>query len=435
MVDRVVEAEKALLGSILLDNTTIDLVSANLSPDDFADIINAQIYEAMLSVSKSGMVIDMATIMYAVRGNPMFNDSFVSRIVELAQCVASALNIKNYFKIVKNDSMRRKLSGFAKKIVAATEQPVVNTLELATNMVEELAEISNDIIESPFSDLKEAMKRACNQIEQAAKSDGKLDGVKTGFRDLDSFLCCLRPGSLSVIAARPAMGKTAFGLNIVTNVCLKSKVPVALFSLEMTQTELAMRIISAESRVAGNEIRTGKLTNGEWDRVLTAVELNSSAPLFIDDSSGLSIAVLSERAKQLSRSHNIGLVVIDYLQLLTSNSRKVNNREQEIADIARGLKNLAKEINAPIIALAQLNRAVESRSSKLPMLSDLRESGSIEQDADNVMFIHRPGYYDIEEPQDKAQIIIAKQRGGPTGTINLKWCPEFTKFSDGGDVF
>ena len=197
----------------------------------------------------------------------------------------------------------------------------------------------------------------------------------------------------------------------------------------MTQAELAMRIISTESQIAGNTIRSGALDNNDWDRVLTAVEKNAGAPLFIDDTSGLSISLLRERVKQLMRRIKIEFIVVDYLQLLTSSSKRASNREQEIADIARGLKNLAKESDAPVLALAQLNRAVEGRATKRPMLSDLRESGSIEQDADNVLFIHRPGYYDAQEPQDLAEIIISKQRGGPTGIVNLHWCAELTRFS------
>lgn len=435
MADRVVEAEKALLGSILLDNTTINLISSKLTPDEFTDYSNAQIYEACVSINNAGMAIDMATVMYSLRSNPRFDECLVSRIIELPQCVASASNIMQYFKIIKNDSLRRKLNKFAKHIMSATEQGVVNTVELAANMADELAEISDDVIESPFCDLKEAMRVACVQLQEAAQNGGKMPGIRTGFRDLDSFLCCLRPGTLTIIAARPAMGKTALGLNILTNVCLVNKIPAALFSLEMTQAELAMRIISSESQVSGSYIRMGNLNNNEWGRVLDAVEKNAAAPLFIDDTSGLSISVLRDRVKNLMHRTEIKLVVVDYLQLLNSTSKRASNREQEIADIARGLKNLAKEINAPVVSLAQLNRAVEARATKRPMLSDLRESGSIEQDADNVLFIHRPGYYDNTEPQDLAEIIIAKQRGGPTGIVNLKWCPELTKFSNAENVF
>lgn len=435
MVDRIIEAEKALLGSIMLDNRTIDLVASKLNADEFTDRMNAQIYDACVSLSKSGMSIDMATVMYTLRSDPLFNDDTVNRIIGLTNSVATANNILQYFKIIKNDSMRRKLNSFARRIAAATEQSVVNTVELAANMADELAEISDDIIESPFRDLKEAMREACVQLQDAAKNGGKMPGVRTGFRDLDSFLCSLRPGSLTIIAARPAMGKTALGLNILTNVCLKAGIPAALFSLEMTQAELAMRIMSAESQVSGSYVRMGTLSNEEWNRVLDAVEVNANAPLFIDDTSGISISMLRERVKMLNRRTEIKLVVVDYLQLLSSTSKRATNREQEIADIARGLKNLAKEINVPVISLAQLNRAVESRGSKRPLLSDLRESGSIEQDADNVMFIHRPGYYDSSEPQDLAEIIIAKQRGGPTGIVNLKWCAELTKFSNAESVF
>ena len=435
MVDRIIEAEKALLGSIMLDNRTIDLVASKLNADEFTDRMNAQIYDACVTLSKSGMSIDMATVMYTLRSDPLFNDDTVNRIIGLTNSVATANNILQYFKIIKNDSMRRKLNSFARRIAAATEQSVVNTVELAANMADELAEISDDIIESPFRDLKEAMREACVQLQDAAKNGGKMPGVRTGFRDLDSFLCSLRPGSLTIIAARPAMGKTALGLNILTNVCLKAGIPAALFSLEMTQAELAMRIMSAESQVSGSYVRMGTLSNEEWNRVLDAVEENANAPLFIDDTSGISISMLRERVKMLNRRTEIKLVVVDYLQLLSSTSKRATNREQEIADIARGLKNLAKEINVPVISLAQLNRAVESRGSKRPLLSDLRESGSIEQDADNVMFIHRPGYYDSSEPQDLAEIIIAKQRGGPTGIVNLKWCAELTKFSNAESVF
>lgn len=430
MAGNALEAEKYLLGSILLDNSVMSLVLEIVKPEDFYTPINAEIYKACIKLNSAGHPIDVATIMFAVKDTDWFRDNGVTYVMDLVGQTPSSCNCVYYAKIIRNDALRRKLNTFANQLLAKTSSPVVDSFELASNVIQELSEISDSVSESDYCDLREAMRKACAQIEETVQNNGKLPGVSTGFVDLDTFLGGLRNGSLTIIAARPAMGKTAFVVNILQNLCIREKQPALMFSLEMTQAELAMRIMSSESKISGSDIRIGNLKPKEWDDMLNTVESCCDVPLFIDETSSLTIAALQERAKRIKKVKDLKLVVVDYLQLLSSSSSKASNREQEIADIARGLKRLAKDISCPVIALAQLNRSVESRAEKRPMLSDLRESGSIEQDADNVLFIHRPGYYDKNEKQDIAEIIVAKQRSGPTGIVHLKWIGRLTQFTD-----
>lgn len=430
MAGNALEAEKYLLGSILLDNSVMSLVLEIVKPEDFYTPINAEIYKACIKLNSAGHPIDVATIMFAVKDTDWFRDNGVTYVMDLVGQTPSSCNCVYYAKIIRNDALRRKLNTFANQLLAKTSSPVVDSFELASNVIQELSEISDSVSESDYCDLREAMRKACAQIEETVQNNGKLPGVSTGFVDLDTFLGGLRNGSLTIIAARPAMGKTAFVVNILQNLCIRENQPALMFSLEMTQAELAMRIMSSESKISGSDIRIGNLKPKEWDDMLNTVESCCDVPLFIDETSSLTIAALQERAKRIKKVKDLKLVVVDYLQLLSSSSSKASNREQEIADIARGLKRLAKDISCPVIALAQLNRSVESRAEKRPMLSDLRESGSIEQDADNVLFIHRPGYYDKNEKQDIAEIIVAKQRSGPTGIVHLKWIGRLTQFTD-----
>lgn len=430
MAGNALEAEKYLLGSILLDNSVMSLVLEIVKPEDFYTPINAEIYKACIKLNSAGHPIDVATIMFAVKDTDWFRDNGVTYVMDLVGQTPSSCNCVYYAKIIRNDALRRKLNTFANQLLAKTSSPVVDSFDLASNVIQELSEISDSVSESDYCDLREAMRKACAQIEETVQNNGKLPGVSTGFVDLDTFLGGLRNGSLTIIAARPAMGKTAFVVNILQNLCIREKQPALMFSLEMTQAELAMRIMSSESKISGSDIRIGNLKPKEWDDMLNTVESCCDVPLFIDETSSLTIAALQERAKRIKKVKDLKLVVVDYLQLLSSSSSKASNREQEIADIARGLKRLAKDISCPVIALAQLNRSVESRAEKRPMLSDLRESGSIEQDADNVLFIHRPGYYDKNEKQDIAEIIVAKQRSGPTGIVHLKWIGRLTQFTD-----
>lgn len=430
MAGNALEAEKYLLGSILLDNSVMSLVLEIVKPEDFYTPINAEIYKACIKLNSAGHPIDVATIMFAVKDTDWFRDNGVTYIMDLVGQTPSSCNCVYYAKIIRNDALRRKLNTFANQLLAKTSSPVVDSFELASNVIQELSEISDSVSESDYCDLREAMRKACAQIEETVQNNGKLPGVSTGFVDLDTFLGGLRNGSLTIIAARPAMGKTAFVVNILQNLCIREKQPALMFSLEMTQAELAMRIMSSESKISGSDIRIGNLKPKEWDDMLNTVESCGDVPLFIDETSSLTIAALQERAKRIKKVKDLKLVVVDYLQLLASSSSKASNREQEIADISRGLKRLAKDISCPVIALAQLNRSVESRAEKRPMLSDLRESGAIEQDADNVLFIHRPSVYDKNEKQDVAEIIVAKQRSGPTGIVHLKWIGQLTQFTD-----
>jgi replicative DNA helicase len=424
------EIEKNFLGSILMDPESLKHVSGIVKPSDFFHEFHAKIYETCLKLDASNEPVEIGTLLFAMKSHPRFVEDNGVYMMSIYGCVPSSLNVIHYAKLIKKDSTRRQIHSFAESLLASTEATIVDMSEFSSKMVQELTSITDDVVERKGCDLKEAVKQAFVQIEEASKNGGKPSGILTGFSDLDTYLGGLRPGSLSIIAARPAMGKTALAMNILSNVCVKQKKSAMIFSLEMTREELAMRMISEASSVSGTNLRSANLSDAEWDRLIGCFDKLCDSALYIDDQSGLSIEELRDRARRRDKLIKTDLIVIDYLQLLHSNSRKAQNREQEVSDIARGLKCLAKDISCPVIALAQLNRSVESRAEKRPILSDLRESGSIEQDADNVMFIHRPGYYDKNERQDDAEIIISKQRGGPTGIVHIKWNGSCTMFSD-----
>lgn len=432
MATNAIQAERAVIASIILDNATLTLISGKLSAEDFYDAVNGKIYGACVELDQCGLPIDIATIYTKLSDDKALQErGGTYYLAQISNEIPSAIMIERHAQLVINDSIRRRLSAFGQSLQMDAEKPIFNIEEYVSNAAETMHQIIDDTGANSFFDLNMATKSACEEMMAAMQNGGAVKGIPTGFHDLDNIITGLRPGTLTILAARPAMGKTALALNIISDVAIRRQIPSAIFSLEITATELATRIISARSRVDSSCIKKGVLSDEQWDSIMNSIEKMHDSPLFIDDGSGITISTLRDRARRLQMQRGIKFIVVDYLQLLTSGSKRVQNREQEVADIARGLKNLSKELSVPVLALAQLNRSVESRSDKHPFLSDLRESGSIEQDADNILFIHRPAYYDKSLGEDNvAEIMIAKQRNGATGSVNLHWNGKLTEFSN-----
>ena len=432
MATNAIQAERAVIASIILDNATLTLISGKLSVDDFYDPVNSKIYGACMELDRDGLPIDIATIYTKLSDDKALQErGGTYYLAQISNEIPSAIMIERHAQLVINDSIRRRLCAFGQSLQMDAEKPIFNIEEYVSNASEVMHQIIDDTGANSFFDLNTATKTACEEMMEAMQNGGAAKGIPTGFSDLDNIITGLRPGTLTILAARPAMGKTALALNILADVAIRRQIPSAIFSLEMTATELATRIISAQARVDSSCIKKGVLSDAQWDSIMNSIEKMHDSPLFIDDGSGITISTLRDRARRLQMQRGIKFIVVDYLQLLTSGSKRVQNREQEVADIARGLKNLSKELSVPVLALAQLNRSVESRADKHPFLSDLRESGSIEQDADNILFIHRPAYYDKSLGEDNvAEIMIAKQRNGATGSVNLHWNGKLTEFSN-----
>lgn len=423
-------AERDVLGKIILKNSDISTAREYLQTDDFFYKANQVIFDTMKELDARGDRIELDTIGMALVGNTLFNEvGGVSYLVTISNEAFGVPSIKSPCKTVKEFSTRRKLAKVAQQTLGTLERPdgkFLKCAEYIQSIKDQLDEITQEVAERHYDSLELSAAAAINELE--ALANGSFKGIMTGFCDLDKLLAGLRPGSVTIIAARPGMGKTAFALNIVMNAALFNKIPSAVFSLEMTKKELAMRVISSISKVDSNAMRNGDLKDKDWEALLYSLNVYHKAPFFIDDTPALSIATLRDRAKRLKQEQNIQLLVVDYLQLMTSASKRVTSREQEVADISRGLKLIAKELDLPVICLSQLNRASETRSDKRPFLSDLRESGSIEQDADNILFIHRDDYYNRDQKNNKAEIIVAKQRSGSTGAVNMIWDGSTTTF-------
>ncbi|MGQ9558637.1 MAG: replicative DNA helicase [Desulfurispora sp.] len=424
-----IDAEQAVLGAIFLDQEALAKVARFLKPDDFYLESHKLIYATMLQLDEAGRPPDLITVAEHLRQQGVLEKvGGVTYIATLAGLVPTALHAEHYARIVEEKSLVRQLISAATRIAGMGYEGK----EAAERLIDEAERLLMDLAGrralGDFSSLEEVLQEIFRLIEHRYQNQGKISGVLTGFVDLDRLLCGLQPGDLVIIAGRPAMGKTSFGMTVAHNAALKHQVPVAVFSLEMSRAQLVQRVLCAEAMVDQQKVRSGYLTPEDWSRLADASLRLSRAPLFIDDSAGLSVRQLKSRARRLKNEKGLGLVVVDYLQLLTAN-RRVENRQQEIADISRSLKAAAKDLEVPVIALAQLSRSVESRQDKRPIMSDLRESGSLEQDADVVMFIYREEYYKPDsEKKGIAEIIVAKQRNGPTGVVELAFLKEFTRF-------
>lgn len=425
------EAEQSVIGSMIMDKDAIVSASEIVMGDDFYDSRFSVLFDAMIELFNEGKPVDLVTLQSKLKEKDVPPEvCSLEFIRDLISSVPTSANVKYYANIVKEKSTLRQL-------IRVTEG-ITNECYLDKEKVETILETTEkkvfDILQKrntgDFVSIKDIVFHSLESIEAAAKNKGSVTGVATGFYDLDYKTAGLQPSDLVLIAARPSMGKTAFVLNIAEYVALRSNVTTAIFSLEMSKDQLVKRILSMHSKVDSQAIRTGDLSDDDWLKLVDSARTVGNSKLIIDDTSSISIGELRSKCRKFKLEHNLGLVIIDYLQLM-SGSKKSESRQQEISEISRSLKALAREINAPVVALSQLSRAVEQRPDKRPMLSDLRESGAIEQDADVVMFIYRDDYYNKDsEEAGISEIIIGKQRNGPTGTVKLAWLSQYTKFAN-----
>ena len=424
-----IEAEQSVIGSMIMDKDAIITASEILITEDFYQNQYGVLFDAMVELYNEGQPVDLVTLQNRLKEKELPPElSSLEFIRDLVTAVPTSANVKYYANIVKEKATLRKL-------IKITEG-ITNECYLGKESVDAILEDTEkkvfDIVQNKssgdFVSIDKIVLKSLESIEAASKSKGSVTGVATGFYDLDYRTAGLQPSDLILVAARPSMGKTAFVLNIAEHVAVKNHLTTAIFSLEMSKDQLVKRMLAMNSKVDSQAIRSGELKDEDWTKLVESVKTIGNSKLIIDDTPGISISELRSKCRKYKLEHGLGLVIIDYLQLMTGN-RKSESRQQEVSEISRSLKALAREINAPIIALSQLSRAVEQRPDKRPMLSDLRESGAIEQDADVVMFIYRDDYYnhDTEEP-GVAEIIIGKQRNGPTGTVKLGWQAQFTKF-------
>jgi len=429
------EAEQSLLGGLLLDNRRWDEVSDEVGRVDFYNQSHRLIFDAVRALQGKNEPADVITVSEWLEQNGNLEEAGgLAYVGNLASNTPSTANILNYARIVRERSILRSLISAANEISDTAYTPEGKTprevLDHAEKLVFDISEHDGRRRQG-FTAIQELLTRSVDHIEELYESKETVTGMPTGFTDLDEMTAGLQRGDLVVVAGRPSMGKTAFAMNVAEFVALEKNRPVAVFSMEMPGEQLAMRLLSSIGRINSNKVRTGRLGDDDWPRLTSAVGLLDKAPIFVDDTAGLNPLDLSSRARRLSREHNdLGLVVVDYLQLMQSMENN-ENRATEISNITRALKMLAKELNVPVMVLSQLNRSLEQRPNKRPIMSDLRESGAIEQDADVIFFVYRDEVYNEEsEQKGKAEIIIGKQRNGPIGMVPLTFLGEFTRFEN-----
>lgn len=424
-----IEAEQSVLGSMLLDKEAVAVAVDGLKPEDFYLDAHKEIFEAMVDIFDRGEPVDLVTVVEELRQRTTLDAvGGVSYITDLSMTVPSTANIKYYVAIVEEKSILRRLISACNEIIKESYEAKEDIDIIVDHAEKKIFQVSQRNTTSDFEPIKDILLDTYTKIEELSKNKGKIIGIPTGFVDLDQKTSGLHPSDFILVAARPSMGKTSFVLNVAQHAALRADVPTAIFSLEMSKDQLVQRMLSSESNVELQKIRTGELTEEEWIRLVEAAGPLSQAPIYIDDTPGISVMEMRSKARRLKMEKGLGLIVIDYLQLMTGRGR-AENRQQEISEISRSLKALARELSVPVIALSQLSRAPEARTDHRPMLSDLRDSGAIEQDADVVMFLYRDEYYNPDtEKKNIAEVIIAKQRNGPTGTIELVWLGQFTKF-------
>ncbi|MEW5849080.1 MAG: replicative DNA helicase [Myxococcota bacterium] len=425
------DAERSVLGGILIDNQALDRALEELSPEDFYREAHRVIFEAMIALADKGEPSDELTVAEQLRQTGMLEKAGgIAALGELSRSTPTAAHVRSYAKIVHERATLRRLNAVATGIVEATMRAEGDVQEIIDEAERTVFEVTDDKKRKEYEPIKEVLVRAFAKLEAAANRGEAITGVPTGFEKLDHMTAGLQPSDLIIVAGRPAMGKTAFTLNIASNAALRAKVPVVVFSLEMSSEQLANRMLGAEAKVGLGNLRNGRIAQPDWLALSMAAGRISEAPLFIDDSGILTVFDVRAKCRRIKREHGLGLVIIDYLQLMQGRAG-VDNRAQEISEISRGLKALARELDVPIMALSQLNRSLESRTDKRPMMSDLRESGAIEQDADVIAFLYRDEYYNKDSPEKgTAEVIIGKQRNGPTGTVKLAFLPHLTRFEN-----
>lgn len=426
------EAEQAVIGSMLTDKDAVMASVEILKPDDFYRDDNKTIYQAMINIYAKGEPIDLITVKEELVSLGRFEAvGGLEYLVALPEKVPTTANVEKYVKIVEEKSLLRSLIKTANELIEIGYRQNEEIEAIMDSAEKKIFDIMQRKSNKGYSSIKDILVESFSKMQELYNNKQHITGVASGFIDLDNKTAGFHKSELILIAARPAMGKTAFALNIATNAAVKYNTPVVVFSLEMSQEQCANRILCSQAMVDSGKVAKGELDDDEWSKLAIASgELSESAGVFIDDTPGITMAEMRAKCRKLKMEKDIGLIVIDYLQLIQGSGR-TNSREQEIAEISRSLKILAKEIDVPVIALSQLSRAPEARTDHRPMLQDLRESGSIEQDADMVMFIYRDDYYNPQAEQTNiAEIIIAKNRSGPVGTIPLLWMPNFTRFEN-----
>ncbi|HEY9062177.1 MAG TPA: replicative DNA helicase [Pseudobacteroides sp.] len=426
-----IEAEQSVIGSMLLDKEVIPVVTEVLKSEDFYRADHKEIFEAVMDLFDSGEPVDLITVseQLKLRGT-LDNIGGLEYLTNIASAVPTTANAKHYAKIVEEKSTLRKLIKASSEIVNLGYEASEELSYIVDKAEKSIFDVLQKRGTQGFAPIKEVLVDAFNKLEELYNNKGHVTGIPTKFVDLDYKTSGLHNSDLILVAARPAMGKTAFALNIAQNAAVYSGVPVAIFSLEMSKEQLVSRILCSEAMVDSQKVKTGKLEDDDWKKIARALGPLSEAPIYIDDTPGISISEIRAKCRRLKLEKNLGLVVIDYLQLMQGRG-KTESRQQEISDISRSLKILAKEINVPIITLSQLSRAPEQRADHRPILSDLRESGAIEQDADIVIFLYRDDYYNPEtDKKNIAEVILAKHRSGSTGTVELTWLGTYTKFAN-----
>ena len=427
------EAEQSVIGSMIMDREAIVAASELVSGEDFYNRQYGVLFETMVELNDAGSPVDLVTLQNRLREKDVPPEvSSLEFVRDLSTAVFTSANVKYYANIVAEKSTLRKLIRLNEEIAGtcyAGKESLEYILEATEKRVFQLVQKRTT---DDYVPIRQVVMNAMDKIEMAARNKGSVTGIPTGFVDLDYRTAGMQPSDLVLIAARPSMGKTAFALNIAQYVAFKKNMTVAIFSLEMSKEQLVNRMFSLESNVDAQKLRTGQLNDQEWERLIESAGVIGKSNLIIDDTPGISISELRSKCRKYKLEHNLSMVIIDYLQLMTgSGGRSSDSRQQEISDISRSLKAVARELAVPVLALSQLSRAVEQRPDHRPMLSDLRESGAIEQDADVVMFIYRDEYYNKDtDKKGVSEIIIAKQRNGPIGTIELAWLPEYTKFAN-----
>ncbi len=431
------EAERSILGGVLIDNGAINRVLEMLRPADFHRKAHRLIFERMIEINRKGEPVDLITLNDALKAAGTLDDvGGPAYIASLADEVPTAANITYYAKIVREKAVLRDLISVATDIITKAYEESGDIDDFLDKAESKIFEISETKVRPSFSNIKDIVKDSFKTIEELYDRKEMVTGVPTGFTDLDHMTSGFQPSDLIIVAGRPSMGKTAFCLNIALNSVREereSRKPVAIFSLEMSKEQLVTRMLCSEARVDANKLRRGYLAESDWPKLTRAAGVISEAPIYIDDTPAISVLEMRAKARRLQAEHKgLGMIIVDYLQLMRGREG-AERREQEISEISRSLKALAKELNVPVVALSQLSRAVEQRGGdKRPILSDLRESGSIEQDADVVLFVFREEVYkrDDEDVKGEAEIIIGKQRNGPTGTVKLAWLGEYTRFEN-----
>ncbi|MBQ4282350.1 MAG: replicative DNA helicase [Lachnospira sp.] len=426
------EAEQSVVGSMIMDRQAIVTASEMLVADDFYHKQYGVMFQTMVEMSNAGRPVDIVTLQEQLREKNVPAEMYsIDFFRDLLSSVPTSANIRYYANIVKDKSVLRNVIRVNETIANDCYAGTQSTEDILADTEKKIFELVKNKGDHEYKPIDQVVLEALDKISSAAKNRGAVTGVPTGFKDLDTYLSGLQPSDFILVAARPSMGKTAFVLNVAENVAVKQGITTAIFSLEMSNVQLVNRMLSLESTVDADKLRKGRLDASDWGKLIEGADSIANSHLIIDDTPGISIAELRSKCRKYKMDHDLGLIIIDYLQLMSGSGKGGDSRQQEVSDISRSLKALARELNVPVVTLSQLSRAVEQRPDHRPMLSDLRESGAIEQDADVVMFLYRDDYYNKDtELKGIAEIIVAKQRNGPVGTIKMAWIPEQTRFAD-----